>query len=114
MLIGSCITNEILNSYPTTIAWMVDWSSGSIWVCSWASEPKYLIYFSLPTSDKYNLDKIISKWVWRSLQRVQNGLGSLGKSIWFKWTLEAHDSEKSTRTWQQCKWISSLFISSGI
>jgi len=54
---------------------------GSTWVCSWASEPKYLIYFRLPTSDKYNLDKITSKWVWRSLERVQTRLGSLGNSI---------------------------------
>ena len=28
--------------------------------------------------------------------------------------LEAHDSDKSTSTRQQCKWISSLFVSSGI
>jgi hypothetical protein len=28
--------------------------------------------------------------------------------------LEAHDNDKSTRKRQQCKWISSLFVSGGI
>jgi hypothetical protein len=27
-------------------------------VCSWASKPKYLIYFGLQVSDKHNVDKI--------------------------------------------------------
>ena len=49
--------------------------------------------------------------MWRSLSLVQTGLGSLDKSIYFKSTLEAHDNDKSTSTRQQCKWISSLYVS---
>ena len=59
--------------------------------CTWFN-------LELPTSDKYNLDKITAKCVWRSLERVQTGLGSLGKSIWFKLTIEVHDNDKSSRS----------------
>jgi hypothetical protein len=49
--------NFKIHSLPLLLEWLIE-SSGSIWVYSWASEPKYLIYFGLPTSDKYNLNKI--------------------------------------------------------
>ena len=86
-----------IHSLSLSLEWL-SWSSGSVWVCSWASEPKYLIYFGLPTSDKYNLDKINAYCMWRNLERVQTGLGSLGKSIWFKSKIEAHEDDKCSRT----------------
>ena len=57
-LLRSCITNEMFKIYslPLLLEWLLDLVV--VYDCSWASEPKYLIYFGLPTSDKYNLDKI--------------------------------------------------------
>jgi hypothetical protein len=82
----------------------------SIWLCSWASKPKYLIYFGLPISDKDNLDKITASCVWRSLERVSTDLGSLGKSFYSSQKMRSSWKQSSSRIRQQFKWLSSFIL----
>jgi hypothetical protein len=60
---GSCMRNESfkIHSLPLLLEWLIGLVV-SIWICSWASEHKYLIYFGLLTSNKYNIGKITLTW----------------------------------------------------
>ena len=73
---------------------MVDWSIGGIWVCSWASEPKYLIYFGLLTGDKYNIGKITLVRGVKKLVISSNWTWKLRQINLVQFILEAHDDDK--------------------
>ena len=68
------------------------------------------------TSDKYNIGKIPLTRGVKKLVIGSNQTWKLRQINLVKSKLEAHDSDKSTSTStrQQYKWISSLFVSSGI
>ena len=60
----------------------------SVWVCSWASKPMYLIYFELQTSDKYNLFKMTKGESLIQRERLVQSL-NLKHPLYFVWQLVA-------------------------
>jgi hypothetical protein len=70
----------------------------------------------LLTSDKYNISKITLERGVKKLVIGSNRAWKLRQINLVQVILEAHDndSNNSTSTRQQRKWISSLFVSSGI
>ena len=72
--------------------------------------PKYLIYFGLLIRYKYNIGKITLVRDVKKLVIGSNQTCKFRQINLVQVNLEAHDSDKSTSTRQQYKWISSLFV----